>query len=61
MIDFNRVRNDDIACGYTDMRKQIDGLVGCTGEGAKALFQIRTLQSYGKYLTTNFLWGEGFR
>lgn len=26
MIDFSRVRNYYIACGYTDMRKQIDGL-----------------------------------
>ena len=25
MIDFSRVRNYYIACGYTDMRKQIDG------------------------------------
>lgn len=27
MIDFSRVRNYYIACGYTDMRKQIDGLI----------------------------------
>ena len=27
MIDFSRVRNYYIACGYTDMRKQIDSLV----------------------------------
>ena len=27
MIDFSKVRNYYIACGYTDMRKQIDGLV----------------------------------
>lgn len=27
MIDFSRVRNYYIACGYTDMRRQIDGLV----------------------------------
>ncbi|MBO4744873.1 MAG: IS66 family insertion sequence element accessory protein TnpB [Bacteroidales bacterium] len=27
MIDFSRVRNYYLACGYTDMRKQIDGLV----------------------------------
>lgn len=27
MIDFSRVQNYYIACGYTDMRKQIDGLV----------------------------------
>jgi transposase len=27
MIDFSRVRYYYIACGYTDMRKQIDGLV----------------------------------
>jgi len=27
MIDFSRVREYYIACGYTDMRKQIDGLV----------------------------------
>ena len=27
MLDFSRVRNYYIACGYTDMRKQIDGLV----------------------------------
>jgi len=27
MIDFSKVRNYFIACGYTDMRKQIDGLV----------------------------------
>lgn len=26
MIDFGKVRNYYIACGYTDMRKQIDGL-----------------------------------
>lgn len=26
MIDFSKVRNYYIACGYTDMRKQIDGL-----------------------------------
>lgn len=26
MIDFSRVCNYYIACGYTDMRKQIDGL-----------------------------------
>ena len=26
MLDFSRVQNDYIACGYTDMRKQIDGL-----------------------------------
>ncbi len=26
MIDFGRVRNYYVACGYTDMRKQIDGL-----------------------------------
>ena len=26
MLDFSRVRNYYIACGYTDMRKQIDGL-----------------------------------
>ena len=26
MLDFSRVRNYFIACGYTDMRKQIDGL-----------------------------------
>ena len=27
MLDFSRVQNYFIACGYTDMRKQIDGLV----------------------------------
>jgi len=27
MIDFSKVHNYFIACGYTDMRKQIDGLV----------------------------------
>jgi len=27
MIDFSKVRNYYVACGYTDMRKQIDGLV----------------------------------
>lgn len=27
MIDFSKVRNYYIACGHTDMRKQIDGLV----------------------------------
>ena len=27
MFDFSRVQNYFIACGYTDMRKQIDGLV----------------------------------
>ena len=27
MLDFSRVRNYYIACGYTDMRRQIDGLV----------------------------------
>ena len=27
MLDFSRIRNYYIACGYTDMRKQIDGLV----------------------------------
>lgn len=27
MIDFSRVRNYYIACGYTDMRLQIDGLI----------------------------------
>jgi transposase len=27
MVDFSRVQNYYIACGYTDMRKQIDGLV----------------------------------
>ena len=27
MLDFSRVQNYYIACGYTDMRKQIDGLV----------------------------------
>ena len=27
MIDFSRVKNYYIRCGYTDMRKQIDGLV----------------------------------
>ena len=27
MFDYSRVRNYYIACGYTDMRKQIDGLV----------------------------------
>ncbi len=27
MIDFSHVHNYYIACGYTDMRKQIDGLV----------------------------------
>lgn len=27
MIDFGKVQNYYIACGYTDMRKQIDGLV----------------------------------
>lgn len=26
MLDFSRVENYYIACGYTDMRKQIDGL-----------------------------------
>ena len=26
MFDFSRVENYYIACGYTDMRKQIDGL-----------------------------------
>ena len=26
MLDFSRVQNYFIACGYTDMRKQIDGL-----------------------------------
>lgn len=26
MIDFSRVRHYYMACGYTDMRKQIDGL-----------------------------------
>jgi len=26
MFDFSRVQNFYIACGYTDMRKQIDGL-----------------------------------
>ena len=26
MIDFSRVKNYYIRCGYTDMRKQIDGL-----------------------------------
>ncbi len=27
MLDFSRVNSYYIACGYTDMRKQIDGLV----------------------------------
>ncbi len=27
MFDYSRVKNYYIACGYTDMRKQIDGLV----------------------------------
>ena len=27
MIDFSYVKNYDIRCGYTDMCKQIDGLV----------------------------------
>ncbi len=27
MFDFSRVQNYYIACGYRDMRKQIDGLV----------------------------------
>ena len=27
MLDFSRVQNYYIACGYMDMRKQIDGLV----------------------------------
>ena len=27
MLDFSRVQNYFIACGYTEMRKQIDGLV----------------------------------
>ena len=27
MLDFSRVQNYFIACGYTDMRKQIDGVV----------------------------------
>ena len=27
MFDFSRVKNHYIACGYTDMRRQIDGLV----------------------------------
>ena len=27
MLDFSRVQSYYIACGYTDMRKQIDGLV----------------------------------
>ena len=27
MLDFSREQNYFIACGYTDMRKQIDGLV----------------------------------
>ena len=27
MLDFSRVQNYYIACGHTDMRKQIDGLV----------------------------------
>ena len=27
MLDYSRVENYYIACGYTDMRKQIDGLV----------------------------------
>ena len=26
MVDFKRVQNYHIACGYTNMRKQIDGL-----------------------------------
>ena len=26
MLDFSHVQNYYIACGYTDMRKQIDGL-----------------------------------
>ena len=26
MLDFSRVQNYYIACGYTDMRKQMDGL-----------------------------------
>lgn len=26
MLDFSRIQNYYIACGYTDMRKQIDGL-----------------------------------
>ena len=27
MLDFSQIQNYYIACGYTDMRKQIDGLV----------------------------------
>ncbi len=27
MIDFSRIQHYYLACGYTDMRKQIDGLV----------------------------------
>ena len=27
MFDYSRVRNYYIACGYTDMRKQIDDLL----------------------------------
>ena len=27
MLEFDRIKNYYIACGYTDMRKQIDGLV----------------------------------
>lgn len=26
MLDFSRVQNDYITCGYTDTRKQVDGL-----------------------------------
>ena len=32
MLDFSRVQNYYIACGYTDMRKQIDGLAALVCE-----------------------------
>jgi transposase len=49
MIDFSRVRNYYIACGYTDMRKQIDGLVAAVQmQYQRELDEISLFLFYGR-------------
>ena len=49
MLDFSRVQNYFIACGYTDMRKQIDGLAAVVELQFKQKLDETSRNTWGRF------------